>query len=117
MSDVDAQKRMAAILRANQDMPFVDRILSPEGQPTMPMGEGSVATHLMAAEIDDSGQSYAFPTVIKQPDGSLKQFTNPHEAMAINKREKNALPFLSIEDAIEFSENYKTPEFTEHYSK
>lgn len=117
MSDPQKQRAMAAILRANAGLPFVDRVLNPEGQPTLTMPGGAAATHLMAAEIDQAGQSYAFPTVIKQPDGSLIQMSNPHEAMDVNKRSNNAIPFLSIEEAIDFSKNYKTPEFKEYYSR
>lgn len=61
---------------------FVDRYLRPDSYPEINNQDGSFSTHKMAAEIDDkTGLWYAFPTIVQQKDGSLKQFKNNYAAM------------------------------------
>ena len=59
---------------------FIDRINNPEKYPYIKNKDGSVSTHRMAAEVDEKGNWYVFPTI--QFDGEkLKQFKTSKEAM------------------------------------
>jgi len=89
-----------------EDYPFGRRAINPN-QPIQENDDGTVSTHLMAAEIDEDGQAWAFPTIIDLGNGNLHRFEDPYEAMKENKRMGNAVPFDSIEKAILWSKNYK----------
>ena len=41
--------------------------------PFIDNGDGSKSTHLMAAEVDDKGNWYAFPTIQQGQDGLLRE--------------------------------------------
>ena len=82
------------------------RAMNP-AQPYIQNDDGSRSTHLMAAELDDEGRAWAFPMIVQKADGSLHQFKDPREALSYAKRAKQAMPFDSIEAAVEFSTNYK----------
>ena len=105
---------IAEALRSNQDKPFVRRILDPGSAPDPLMKDGFKDTHRMAAEVDEDGQWYAFPTVIEQ-DGQLVRYEDAYEALRANKKTGNLIPFDSKEQAIKFSQQYKTPKFLEYY--
>jgi len=53
---------------------FVDRINNPEKYPFIRNKDGSISTHRMAAEVDEKGNWYAFPTIVMLPSGELYQF-------------------------------------------
>jgi len=100
---------------SNQPEPaFMQRVANPQDYPVINNDDGSVSTHRMAAEVDEQGNWYAFPTIVQMPDGSLKQFDDNHEALRYNKRIGNVKPFSGMDEALHFAEGgYKTPEFLE----
>lgn len=105
------------ILERNQDKEFVQRILKPDPKMKIDNPDGSVSTHRMAAEIDpETGKAYAFPTIVPDGHGGLMQLTN-RAALLYNLYENNAIEFDSIDEAVQFSMNYKTKEFTDTYRK
>lgn len=53
--------------------------------------DGSVSTHLMAAEVDPKGNWYAFPTIIRQGNQLVKLPTS--DAFQWNLKNKEAVPF------------------------
>jgi len=66
----------------------------------------------MAAEVDENGQWWAFPTVVQNKDGTFKQFDDPFEALRHNQSIGNALKMPSKEAAIEYSAGgYKKGQF------
>ena len=78
--------------------------------------DGSISTHLMAAEINgDTGRNYAFPMIVQKDDGTMHQFQDTGEAMRWNIANNNAREFDTIEDADQWSQNYKTKEFNSHW--
>ena len=95
---------------------FQDRIANPQNYGVINNPDGSISTHRMSAEIDENGQAYAFPMIV-QRDGELHQFEDPWEALEWNKANNNVQPFDSINEALEYSKTYKTPEFNEYYEK
>lgn len=101
------------ILQKNKDKPFVKRILKPDNKYVKV--KGMKATHLMAAEIDENGNAWAFPTLVKDKNGKLIKFNDAFEAMEYNKKKGNAIQFKSIKEAVQFTQNYKTKEFQEYY--
>jgi hypothetical protein len=68
--------------------------------------KGERETHRMAAEVDENGDWYAFPMIVKRK-GKLHKFTNSAEAMAWNKKHNNVKKFDNKEDAMHYSINYK----------
>ena len=59
---------------------FIDRILNPQKYPYITNKDGSVSTHEMAAEVDENGNWFVFPTI--QYDGkTLRRFKSNKEAM------------------------------------
>ena len=89
-----------------EDYAFGRRAMDPN-QPVQENEDNTVSTHLMAAEVDEEGQAWAFPTIIDLGNGNLQRFDDPHEALRINKHMGNAVPFDSIEKAVLWSKNYK----------
>tara|TARA_R110000796_G_scaffold215784_2_gene331806 strand:- start:907 stop:1260 length:354 start_codon:yes stop_codon:yes gene_type:complete len=110
----DQAKYLAEVLRENQNMPFVKRINDPGAYGVIDNDDGSQSTHRMSAEIDEQGQAWAYPNIVDTPEG-LKQFGDTWEAMRYNIESGNAIPFPDIDTALDFSKNYKTPEFNEYY--
>jgi hypothetical protein len=110
----DQAKYLAEVLRENQNMPFVKRINDPGAYGVIDNDDGSQSTHRMSAEIDEQGQAWAYPNIVQTPEG-LKQFDDTWEAMRYNIESGNAIPFPDIDTALDFSKNYKTPEFNEYY--
>ena len=104
------------ILRNNESMPFVNRILNPGVGGVIRNEDGTISTHRMSAEIDDQGQAWAFPTIVDGPEG-LTEYQDPYQAMDYNIQNSNAIPFDTIDQAIDFSKNYKTPEFIQWGNK
>ena len=92
---------------------FMDRVSNPEKYPAISNDDGSISSHRMAVEVDEHGDWYAFPTLVQMPDGRLKQFEDPFEAMRYNKSIGNVKPFgKDKETAIEWgSGGYKTESF------
>jgi len=82
---------------------FLDRILNPEKYPYIKNKDGSVSTHRMAAETDERGNWYVFPTI--QFDGKkLTQFKTNREAMENAMATNNFLPMASKQEALNYAE-------------
>ena len=64
--------------------------------------DGTQSTHRMAAEIDDNGQWWAFPTIQQSPDGEMVEFEDAFEALRAAKKSGNAKP-MKKEEAIEYA--------------
>jgi hypothetical protein len=95
---------------------FQDRIDNPQNYPFVQNEDGSRSSHRMAAEVDQDGNWYAFPTLVMMPDGNLKQFEDPFEALRYNKSIGNVKNFGSDkESALKYAEGgYKTKEFLDY---
>jgi hypothetical protein len=102
------------LLGENKNIPFVDRILSPQNYGVIENKDNTISTHLMSAEYDENGDAYAFPMIVKTENG-LRKFNDPREALNYNKKIGNVMKFNTIEEADMFSRNYKTPEFKQYY--
>lgn len=88
---------------------FVDRINNPEKYPFIRNKDGSISTHRMAAEVDEKGNWYAFPTIVMLPSGELYQFEDNNQAMNYALRTGNFLPMKDKDEAIKYAEGgYKT---------
>lgn len=92
---------------------FEERIERPGEGGFIRNEDGSISTHRMAAEVDENGDWYAFPTVVEMPDGSLHQFDNNYDAFDYNKLTGNVKSFgKDKESALKYAEGgYKTQEF------
>lgn len=87
---------------------FIDRINNPEKYPYIENKDGSISTHRMAAEVDEKGNWFVFPTIVMLPSGELKEFKDNNIAMQYNMRTGNFLPMGSKEEAIKYaSGSYK----------
>lgn len=97
------EAQLRKLLQANAQIPFVQRILNPNDSPTLDLGQGVHATHLMAtAEVD--GKYIAFPTV--QMDGEvLKDFGD--QALDRALESGDFMEFKTPAQADWFSKNYK----------
>ena len=107
-------ENLMQLLGQNKQVPFVDRILSPQNYGVINNPDKSVSTHLMSAEYDENGNAYAFPMIVKIGD-KLHKFEDTREALNYNKKNGNVIQFKTIEEADMFSRNYKTPEFKNYY--
>lgn len=97
---------------------FQDRIDNPQNYPVIENEGGSISTHRMAAEVDEAGNWYAFPTIVQMPDGELKEFEDPFEAMRYNKSIGNVVKFDSQEEAMNYAKGaYKTKAFKDFYNQ
>ena len=56
---------------------FLDRIQNPNDYPYITNKDGSISTHKMSAEVDENGNWYVFPTIVKMPTGELYEFNDP----------------------------------------
>lgn len=82
---------------------FIDRINNPEKYPVIKNKDGSISTHRMAAEVDEKGNWFVFPTIVMLPSGELYEFKDSQQAMDYNLRTGNYLPMKSKEDAIVYA--------------
>jgi hypothetical protein len=88
---------------------FVDRINNPQNYPYKENEDGSISTHRMAAEIDEEGNWFVFPTIVQLPTGELYEFKDNNTAMEYNRRTNNFLPMKTKDEAIKYAEGgYKT---------
>lgn len=83
---------------------FVDRINNPDKYPYIPNKDGSISTHEMAAEVDENGNWYVFPTIVQLPNGNLHRFRDSGLAMDYAIRTGEFLPMKSKEQALKYSE-------------
>lgn len=103
--------KIQAILDGNKEKEFVRRIEALKDAETddsnsLDMGGGYRGTHMMAAEVDEEGNWYVFPTIVNI-DGRLQQL-DPNEAFHHAKTTGEYIAFGKEKDAaISFSKNYK----------
>ena len=83
---------------------FVDRINNPDKYPVLWNEDGSYSTHRMAAEMDENGNWFVFPTIVRLPTGELYQFQDSGQAMDYNLRTGNYLPMKSKKEALNYAE-------------
>ena len=83
---------------------FIDRINNPDKYPVLWNDDGSYSTHQMAAEVDENGNWFVFPTIVRLPTGELYQFKDNNQAMDYNFRIGNFLPMKSKKEAISYAE-------------
>ena len=88
---------------AKKEQPeFIDRILNPKKYPYITNKDGSISTHEMAAEVDEDGNWFVFPTI--QYDGkNLRRFKSNKEAMANALKTNNFLSMPSKKQAIDYA--------------
>jgi len=82
---------------------FIERIMNPDKYPYIKNEDGSISTHRMAAEVDEDGNWFVFPTIVQLPSGKLKQFEDQYQAMAYNLRTGNYLPMSSKDEALKYA--------------
>ena len=82
---------------------FLDRINNPDKYPYLENKDGSISTHRMAAETDEDGNWFVFPTIVMLPSGELYQFKDQTQAMDYNIRTNNFIPMGSKKEAIDYA--------------
>lgn len=87
-----AAKSNIEIVNSFDNLNFVQRIKDPN-RAVIQNPDGSVSTHRMAAEVDENGNWFAFPTIVEQPNGELKEFDTNQEAMDFALRTGENIPF------------------------
>lgn len=88
---------------ADKQPEFIDRINNPDKYPVIWNDDGSYSTHRMAAEVDENGNWYVFPTIVQLPSGELYQFQDNGQAMDYNMRTGNFLPMPNKKEAIDYA--------------
>lgn len=128
----DVDKEMAEIMQRNailgkyKDYEFVQRILDPSLNKNPVQNEdGSTSSHSMAAEVDENGDWFVFPT-IGNGEGGLQRYTN-EDGSVMDAQQVRALlletggemiPFGKNGDAaINFSQTYKPQSFKDYKPK
>lgn len=91
------------VLMANSNKSFVKRILQPQAYPTLDLGNGQKATHMMSwAEV--GGKYYVYPRILY--DGkALKDWGDAAFDQAM--RSGNVIEFNTPQEADWFSRRYK----------
>ncbi len=103
ISDLHDSKFVDSVLDKNKDKNFVKRYLNPSVSPVIKNDDGSVSTHRMA-----SSDNIAYPTIVQQPDGSLKQLNSDgpnNEAYKYAIKNKEFIEFKNEKDADWFATN------------
>jgi hypothetical protein len=104
------------LLRQNKSKDFVNRILNPSTSPApVQFDESNIATHQMAAEVDENGNWYVFPTIVNQ-GGKLVSMPL-YDAFDYARKTGEYIPMPNMESAINLSENYKTKAMQDFYSR
>ena len=104
------------LLRQNKNKDFVNRILNPGTSPApVQFDENNIATHQMAAEVDENGNWYVFPTIVNQ-GGKLVSMPL-YDAFDYARKTGEYIPMPDMESAINLSENYKTKAMQDFYSR
>jgi broad specificity phosphatase PhoE len=99
ITDLHDSKFVDDILNKNKDKNFVQRYLNPSKYPVINNPDGSFSTHRMA-----SSDNLAYPTIVQQPDGSLKQLGDK-EAYQYAIKNKEYIQFKNDKDADWFANN------------
>ena len=98
------QLKILEILEQNKDKEFVQRIMNAADYPTLPNRDGSESTHSMAwGEFE--GKFYVYPSVVIE-EGEIQRL-GPDTAWGRALRTGDYIEFTTIQDAYEFSKEYK----------
>ncbi len=106
--------------KANPGATWIDRVLRPEMYPNLWLTgpDGRRETHRLAAEMDEFGNVFIFPTIRLMPDGQLKKYKDNYEAMRDNISVGNAVRWPGdIHSAVEFTRNYKPDSFNAFHGR
>jgi hypothetical protein len=104
------------LLKQHKEKDFVNRILNPGIAPAgIPWEGGSVASHQMAAEVDENGNWYVFPTIVNQ-GGKLVSMPL-YDAFDYARQTGEYIPMPDMDSAINFSENYKTKAMQDFFTR
>ena len=119
--DATSISEESQILLDNSNVPFVDRVLNPHNYPLPEENEdGSISTHKLSAEIDEEGNTYVFPTKMYTNKAPYRrkyvQYEDSYKALDRAKAEGNVIKFDTIDEAVEFTKNYKPQNFLSYYS-
>lgn len=82
---------------------FLARIKEPDRYPFIKNKDGTISTHRMAAEVDEQGNWFVFPTIVQLPSGELYQFKDSMQAMEYNLKNNNYLPMKTKKDALDYA--------------
>lgn len=104
-----------SINEQNKNIPWVARGLNPknfpnpEGIPELSGGE-KTSSHVLAAEVDEKGDWYVFPTLDQDESGEwvdmrVSEGEYPKEAFDYAKQKGTAIKFDNADDAIAYSQN------------
>ena len=97
-------QRMMQLLKENSGKTFVQRILRPNDFPVLQHDNG-IATHRMSWGEIGNGKYAAFPTVLLEQGGGLKDYGN--RAFEQVMKTGNYIEFDNPDEASWFSQNYK----------
>jgi len=103
--DPEMDQWVDSILRDNQHLNFVDRIMRPELYPTLPYKNG-ILTHLMSWEHID-GKPAVYPRITFDHNAMQLKELSPDDAYKHAVKNKEYIPFESEEEADLFSQQYK----------
>lgn len=81
---------------------YIDRANNPQNYPVINNPNGSISTHRMAAEVDENGNWYTFPTV-QMIDGNLVEFNDSRKAMEQAFKTGNILKAPNKEAALRYA--------------
>jgi len=104
---MDEEAELLKILFDNKDKNFVRRIIEPENYPTLDLGNGSYATHLMSYVTDSDGNAYVYPNVIYDKDAN-KLINLGDKAWDYAKKNGEFIRFNDRKKADWFSKKYKS---------
>ena len=82
---------------------FLARIRDPDSYPFIKNKDGSISTHRMAAEVDENGNWFVFPTIVQLPSGELYEFKDSSKDMEYNLKNNNYLPMKSKKEALTYA--------------
>tara|TARA_R110000796_G_scaffold136566_2_gene252743 strand:+ start:2130 stop:2450 length:321 start_codon:yes stop_codon:yes gene_type:complete len=82
---------------------FLARILDPDNYPYIDNEDGTISTHKMAAEVDEEGNWFVFPTIVQLPTGELYDFKSNAKAMEYNLKNNNYLPMKTKKEALDYA--------------
>ena len=97
--------RLLELLEQHKGKSFVKRILTPDKYPSLDLGQGRKASHLMSW-IEAGGRYFAYPTVLYDGKGGLTRH-DPRKAWEQVRQTGNFIEFDTPEEADWFSKNYK----------
>jgi len=106
------EMELVKFLQSHSDKEFVRRILDPSLNVNPIRNEdGSISTHSMAAEVDENGNWFVFPTVVNEGGKLVRKPLRQAQQEAISSGQ--VIPFgKNKEQAINFSAGgYKTRAF------